>query len=129
MPKLSKEALEKRYPCEYCGKSFRNRAGLSGHIQFRHGMNHKKQLELNLTGKRLVDFSIWEDGFNLSQSTHESVFDMLRWWPWVHILCEIFELEVNQQDLKNYIITSLANISQNERLLQRLKTYIDGSLA
>jgi len=41
MPKLSDEALEKRFQCDYCGDTFRTRQGLSGHIQFKHQILNK----------------------------------------------------------------------------------------
>jgi hypothetical protein len=43
MPKLSQNSLEKRFVCQTCGRSFRTRQGLSGHMQFRHSPGAKSQ--------------------------------------------------------------------------------------
>jgi len=43
MSKLSEKTLEKRFQCDYCGKTFRTRQGLSGHIQFKHQTLNKPE--------------------------------------------------------------------------------------
>lgn len=46
MPKLKEDSLKKRFTCQYCGKSFPTRQGLSGHIQFKHQKKWIKEPDL-----------------------------------------------------------------------------------
>jgi len=119
MPELTKNSLEKRFTCHYCGKSIRTRQGLSGHIQFKHGTKQKHQKpDLTLTVPKAVDLKLWREGLNLSKSTFDAAVDTVIWWDIVRLFCEVFDIELNQQDLKNYLITSLVQIHQNEQLKQ-----------
>jgi len=37
----NEDPLTKGFICNYCGKAFRTRQGLSGHIQWKHGAKQK----------------------------------------------------------------------------------------
>jgi len=118
--------LYKGVTCQYCGKTFRNRAGLSGHIQFKHGITGqkkgKKEVEFELTMNGISDtLLVWELGLKPSKYEYQAVVDMFLWWTDVKLLFEGFGLELNEQDLHNYVITSLANIRQNSQLLKQLR--------
>lgn len=119
--------LYKGFTCQYCGNTFRNRAGLSGHIQFKHGITSQKK------GKKEVEFTflknditenlvLWKAIMKPSKFEYAAVFDMFLWWSHVDILFKGFGLELNEQDLHNYVITSLANIRQSTQLLKQLGT-------
>ncbi len=118
--------LYKGVACPYCEKTFRNRAGLSGHIQFKHGITGqkkgKKEVEFEITMNGISDtLLVWELGLKPSKYEYNAVVDMFLWWTNVKLLVEGFGLELNEQDLHNYIITSLVNIRQNSQLLKQLR--------
>lgn len=52
---LHKDPLNKNFPCKKCGKLFRTRQGLSGHIQFKHGT---KKNTLAIATKDILDIKI-----------------------------------------------------------------------
>lgn len=127
MPKLTKDSLEKRFICQHCGDSFRTRQGLSGHIQFKHGIagqkKGKKEVEFMLTKNDILKkLGLWKAGLEPSEFEYEAVLDMFLWWLHVDFLFKDFGLELNEQDLHNYVITSLANIRQSAQLLKQLGT-------
>ena len=114
--------LYKGFICPYCEKTFRNRAGLSGHIQFKHGITGqkkgKKEIKFEITMNGIPDtLEVWKVGLKPSKYEYNAVVDMFLWWTDVKLLFEGFGLELNEQDLHNYIITSLANIRQSSQLL------------
>ena len=117
--------LYKGFTCPYCEKALRTRAGLSGHIQFKHGITGqkkgKKEVKFEITMNGIPDtLLVWELGLKPSKYEYNAVVDMFLWWTNVKLLFEGFGLELNEQDLHNYIITSLANIRQNSQLLKQL---------
>lgn len=119
--------LYKGFTCPHCGKALRTRQGLSGHIQFIHGITgqkkSKKEVEFEITMNGIPDtLTVWKLGSKPSKFEYEAVVDMILWWTNVKLLVEGFGLELNEQDLHNYIITSLVNIRQNSQLLKQLKT-------
>ena len=59
MPKLSKNSLEKRFACQYCGESCRTRQGLSGHIQFKHTSPKKKLNAVDMAADLKGKFDTW----------------------------------------------------------------------
>ena len=123
---LYKDPLNKKFLCKQCGNLFRTRQGLSGHIQFKHGTisqeKDKKKVEFKVTKKGIQEeFVYWKAILKPSKFEYEAVFDMFIWWMNVKFLFEGFGLELNEQDLHNYVITSLANIRQNSQLLKQLR--------
>jgi len=121
MPKLTKDSLEKRFSCQYCGESFRTRQGLSGHIQWKHGKKYKLKIpDLTLEVDEAVKLKQIQQILGLSESTQYAMSSTIIWWGVVQSFCEVFNIELNQQDLKNYLITSLAQINQNEQLKQEI---------
>jgi len=120
MPKLSTDSLNKRFPCQYCGDSFRTRQGLSGHIQWKHQKKDSKLPDITLTPEIAINLKMLKEGLDLSKSELAAMIDVTSWWSVVKLFCEAFDIELNQQDLKNYLITSLAQIRQSERLKQQL---------
>ena len=121
------DALYKGFTCQYCEKTFRSRQGLSGHIQFLHGITGqkkgKKEVEFEITKNDIPNtLEVWKAGLEPSKFEYEAVLDMFFWWTDVKLLFEGFGLELNEQDLHNYVITSLANIRQIAQLLKQLGT-------
>ena len=117
--------LYKGFICPYCDKALRTRQGLSGHIQFIHGIigqkKVKKEVKFEITMNGISDtLTVWKVGSKPSKFEYEAVVDMILWWTNVKLLVEGFGLELNEGDLHNYIITSLANIRQNTQLLRQL---------
>jgi len=117
--------LFKGFTCQYCGNTFRSRQGLSGHIQFKHGITGQKkvkQVEFKLTKKDVTSKLVqWKAISKPSEFEYEAVVDMFLWWIQVKTLFKAFGLELNEQDLHNYVITSLANIRQSTQLLNSLE--------
>lgn len=113
MPKLTKDSLEKRFLCQYCGESFRTRQGLSGHIQWKHKDKHATYLDLTIpdAGDLMLMKAGYEQ-FGLSDSKLKAILDSILWWDVVKAFCKLSKIKLNQQDLKNYVIASLAHIQQ-----------------
>ena len=116
MPKLSTDSLDKRFPCQYCGDSFRTRQGLSGHIQWKHEKKDSKLPDITLTPEIVIKLKMLKEGLDLSKSELAAMVDVTFWWSVVKLYCEAFDIKLNQQDLKNYLITSLAQIRQSQLL-------------
>ncbi len=117
--------LYKGFTCPHSGKALRTRQGLSGHIQFIHEITgqkkSKKEVKFEITMNGISDtLTVWTLGSKPSKFEYNAVVDMILWWMNVKLLVEGFGLELNEQDLHNYIITSLANIRQNSQLLKQL---------
>jgi hypothetical protein len=125
MPKLSKNLLEKRFSCHHCGKSFRTRQGLSGHIQFKHDGGKKSSpidFSYVISAVKRWEMLVLSAGMPMAQIKARQ--DILTNWLDVKDFCKFLHLELNQQDFKNFIIVSLA--CQNSEETQR-KLSGDGS--
>jgi hypothetical protein len=70
MPKLSPQTLEQRSPCPHCQKTFKNLAGLSGHIQYKHKSGTTKEgnpLLVALLKANIAKLRAEKTGFNGTQ--------------------------------------------------------------
>ncbi len=119
MPKLNKDSLEKRFTCQYCGSTFRTRQGLSGHIQWK----HKVQRTLSMTDingvilkAKHLEATLKKRG--VSQSAKKA--QIVARWASVANMCDILNININNQDFKNYFIASLARMYENEELSEKL---------
>ncbi len=56
----NKNALQKYFMCQHCGKSFRTRQGLSGHIQFKHGPYKTKPSAWDMAADIRKKLDIWQ---------------------------------------------------------------------
>ncbi len=111
MPKLSKDSLEKRFICQYCGKSFRTRQGLSGHIQFRHGNGQKSsEIDASEVLSKGLEIKLWGEIRNLPSSAIKARQRILVDWLEDQALCNFLQIKLNPQDFKTYYITRLAKI-------------------
>jgi hypothetical protein len=119
MPKLKDDSLKKRFTCQYCGKSFPTRQGLSGHIQFKHQKKWVKEPDLPPIEEIARKLKQIEIG-GLSTAPFDDKVDVIKYWNEFKLMCEAFNIELNQQDLKHYVITSLVYIHQNQRLKNKI---------
>ena len=118
MPKLKEDSLKKRYACPHCEKSFRTRQGLSGHIQFKHQKKWIKEPDLppyEEIASKLVEI---KKLYEFSTVSSKDIIDMIKYWLEFKLLCSAFKIELSQQDLKHYVIASLVQIHQNQRLMK-----------
>jgi len=119
MPKLKEDSLKKTFTCPLCHKLFRTRQGLSGHILFKHQKKYIKEPDLTITLKiakklKIIDLS------DFSTVPLNEIVDMVKFWNEFKLIFEAFDIELNQQDLKHYMITSLVQIYQNQRLKEKI---------
>ena len=121
MPKLSEDSLKKRFVCQYCGKSIRTRQGLSGHIQFKHSTGQASPItdmgKIISQAKYLK--SVGEAaGLSTAKSKHQA--RILARWLEVKAVLDFLHIKVNNQDLKHYMLISLAYMYENEELKGQL---------
>jgi len=125
MPKLKEDSLKKRFTCQYCGESVRTRQGLSGHIQFKH--QKKMVKEPDLTALEIIPKLIQvQELFESSIVPPDDKLDMIEYWSEFKALSLAFNIELNQQDLKHYVIASLVQIYQNQRLKEKIINALSG---
>ena len=107
----SEGPLSKKFICNYCGKAFRTRQGLSGHIQWKHGAKQKPQeIDTDLLLSKAAELKMWKEAFGLSQSAFQAMLNILVSWHTVQSFCGIFGIELNAQDFKNYLIASFTQL-------------------
>lgn len=109
MPKLSKNYLEKRFACQYCGNSFRTRQGLCGHIQFKHdGGKKSSQTDFGYLLSKGKHYELVGSAAGLPMSQIKARQRILAKWLQVQGFCDFLQIKLSPQDFKNYIIMSLA---------------------
>ncbi len=106
--------LYKGVTCPYCEKALRTRQGLSGHIQWKHGINQ------NTPDKALDDIELLEDKLyapiqsvntiGFGETTINAIEIILDNWKKILAVCEQLDIDLNKQDFKNYFVTMLANV-------------------
>lgn len=107
----NKDPLAKKFICKYCGKAFRTRQGLSGHIQFRHGALQKpQQIDNTYISSKIKDVALFGAAWGLSKSAIKARQMALADWLEVRGLCEFLDINVNAQDFKYYLIGRLAQL-------------------
>jgi len=115
MPKLSNSSLEKRFTCSHCGKSFRTRQGLSGHIQFKHPEGQElvyTSLDYIVSRGKLYEAIAKPAGVSMSEIRAKQ--HILNRLMDVKNFCEFVGFKVQPQDLKNYVIMRLAHLHSQE---------------
>ena len=109
-----KDPLSKKFPCKQCGKLFRTRQGLSGHIQFKHGT---KQNTLAIDVKDIAELKIIleaiEGILGLSKSKSQMINAILDNWINITSICDPFDIHLNKQDFKNYFVERIVGIFQS----------------
>jgi hypothetical protein len=117
MPKLSQESLKKRFPCDYCGKTFRTRQGLSGHIRFHHqgaGKTLPSTVQVAFDDyTKFMTFGLINYSAYASQiPKHEiaSNKNLLLAWINAKLLLESFGIKPTIEDFKNFMIVGMATV-------------------
>ena len=109
MPKLNKDSLAKMFTCNYCGKLFRTRQGLSGHIQFKHGTGKKS---VQVDSKYILSMAHKYEEVNsftgMPLPKIKARQEILVNWLEVEYFCSFLGITLSPQDFKNYIIVSMA---------------------
>lgn len=111
---LYKDPLNKKFPCKQCGKLFRTRQGLSGHIQFKHATKQNTlQIAIDDIVLIKVKLKAVEKIIDLSKSTTQMIEAILDNWIKVVYICDSLGIDLNEQDFKNYFVAKLADIYQS----------------
>ena len=121
MPKLSEDSLKKMFVCQYCGKHVRTRQGLSGHIQFKHSTGQASPItdKGSIISQAKYLASAGEAvGLSADKSKHQA--RILTRWLEVEAVLDFLHIKVNNQDLKKYMLVSLAYMHENEDLRGQL---------
>lgn len=117
MPKLTQDALNKRFTCQYCGESVRTRQGLSGHIQFKHP---KGEIDPYLdVHEVLLRADVMEDVAK-KHTLENPTPSILKHWVAALVCLKTVDIKCTTQDFKNYMLVSLAQRAENERLREEL---------
>jgi hypothetical protein len=121
MPKLSKQTREKRFPCPYCQKTFLNRAGLSGHIQYKHKSDNTKDdlpyiKEVSQAKELILRATIVQS----SKEEISELAEILSFWYHLKAIVEDDNIKLNNADYKTFLIVSLAQMKANQRLYQKM---------
>ena len=102
--------LYKGFTCQYCGKTFRNRAGLSGHIQLKHGIKQNAPYIATNDIELLKDkLQVAVNTIDLDDYTTQVIEIILDNWEKIILACEQLDIDLNKQDFKNYFVAMLAN--------------------
>ena len=107
----NKDPLNKKFLCKQCGKTFRTRQGLSGHIQFKHGTKQEiKELDANYILSLALELEVIAKIMGWSESTIQARKAILVNWLDVKVCCNTLGIDLNKQDFKNYVIRKLASV-------------------
>lgn len=120
MPKLTADSLKKKFTCQYCGKSVRTRQGLSGHIQFKHAKGKTEpylDIKEVLLQAKIIELA--EKSLGHSPG-HNPVPSILEHWAMTLNILKSVDIKCNIHDFKNYMLVSLAQRAESERLRGQL---------
>jgi hypothetical protein len=108
MAEFEHSALKKPFTCNECGKSFRTRQGLSGHIQFAHGASAKPpNIDVTYLTEAGLLYKTSAIGTGLSDAQVSARLRILLEWLEVETFCYVLKLKLNRADFKNFILTRL----------------------
>ena len=108
------DPLNKKFPCKQCGKLFRTRQGLSGHIQFVHSTKQKiEKIDSSYVSSKLSELDMLGEAAGWSKSSIQARKTILLNWLDIQIFCKILDIDLSKQDFKNYLIASLADMYQS----------------
>jgi hypothetical protein len=116
MPKLSQQTLEKRFQCPHCKVTFRNRSGLSGHIQYKHPEGSTKRPDnFNDT---IYDIEIMESllkSMGKSDTEIANLTQVRKDWVLARTWMEIDNFKLSDSDFKTFQLISYAVIASEKR--------------
>ena len=97
MEPLHKDPLNKKFPCKQCGKLFRTRQGLSGHIQFKHGTK-QNTLQIAIDDILLIKIKLKAIAgiMDLPVSTTQMIKSILDNWLNIVRICSPLGIDLNQ---------------------------------
>ena len=102
--------LYKGFTCPHCGKALRTRAGLSGHIQYKHSIKQNTPYiatnDIELLKNKLY---ATVNTIDLDDYTIQVIEIILDNWKKIILVCEQLDIDLNKQDFKNYFVAMLAN--------------------
>ena len=102
--------LYKGFTCQYCGEALRTRQGLSGHIQYKHGMKQNTPYIPTNDIELLKDkLNVAVNTLGLDETTTNVIDVILDNWAKIIIICEQLDIDLNKQDFKNYFVARLAD--------------------
>lgn len=115
MPRLSAKTLEKRVLCQQCGQTFRNRAGLLGHIRFRHG---KPGMKMGIRPRSEPDPEFVAKGLlilktmpvDIPPEKLKEIHRALKNWIQVDLVITSFGLHPTYEDFKGYVSSNVGRI-------------------
>lgn len=115
MPRLSAKTLEKRFPCEQCEKTFRSRAGLLGHIRFKHGVPGKRGAgrqggdpDVPFLGEGMLVLKAVQG--DLPPAKVQEIRRVLTNWIHVRQVIVSFGLRATHEDFKQYVISNVGKV-------------------
>jgi hypothetical protein len=109
MPKLSESTLAKRFACSECGKSFRTRQGLSGHIRFKHKISKPLPgasiADLIQEAKKIKKLMLLA---GYSEEESQAFAEILPRWNSMKGKAKLYKIDISNQDFKAYILSSIS---------------------
>jgi hypothetical protein len=127
MPVLSEDSLRKRFACGECGKTFRTRQGLSGHLRFKHGFVPPGPVLKNADASAnntpaevmlgLAQFVKLAPGFEITQSEIDEFKRISDLWLKTSLKLTLFGLTPDERDFKSFVIASYAASGQISSLI------------
>lgn len=122
MPKLSQQTLEKRFPCPHCGKTFRTRQGLSGHIQYKHPSGAPAEDNDYINAVLYTNkFKLGAEVAGFDKEEISEMVKILAFWHLLKALVEDERTKLNDADFKTYLIVSLSQMKANQLLFNKLQ--------
>jgi len=111
---LYKDPLNKKFQCQHCGNLFRTRQGLSGHIQFKHGIKQYTP-DIAINDIEFIKDKLQMAGITLgmNETTTQVIEVILDNWTKITTICEELGIDLNKQDFKNYFVAGLADMYQS----------------
>ena len=128
MPKLSKDTLGKMFSCPHCGKLFRTRQGVSGHIQWKHQHPQKDSDSDVEKMKQLQNrLRIWKTEVKdqkLPDEIGKLGLDILHRWSILLFYFHKLNIELSSSDFKNFFIQNFGvrNLNLEQDTILALKS-------
>lgn len=118
MPRLSQKTLDKMFPCPVCGKFFRTRQGLSGHIKFKHKDQTKTTASVMsetyqwMQKAKLLEVLLKTSGY--SEYEYVAAKRIMMGWDIVRSWCKVFHVNVNEGDYKAYLVACFTRLLEDK---------------
>lgn len=103
----NKSALQKNFSCQHCGKSFRTRQGLSGHIQFKHVPHKEEPSTWDMVKDSKEKLDIWQicvEELGYPTEVSQAGKRILDRWQIVCVYFHMLGLKVDDRDFKHFVL-------------------------